>query len=273
MNVFTKTLLLLLAMIPTATAYTENFESFDEGAVIKEIPPSNYGLSIDVVRRGCSEKALIMDTSSPTGTSLHQPQHGKVLVLSPDGESPNPCEDGGVLKFKFSPGSYVSSIGLLVMDERVRILVFPDTPGNDSWAIDLPANGGEGYISVPINDVVKKINVKFKGTGAVTEIEFGCGGVLMDAGNGIDGCWYTAPDVGMSCHDVCAAHGGFDATASQHVGNAVGSLYWPDKEDGMDWASVECSSTDNDTNWGANGTIPDDTFSHSACYVNCACKK
>ena len=70
-----------------------------------------------------------MDTSSPTGTSLHQPQHGKVLVLSPDGESPNPCEDGGVLKFKFSPGSYVSSIGLLGMDERVRILVFPDTPG------------------------------------------------------------------------------------------------------------------------------------------------
>ena len=129
MNVFTKTLLLLLAMIPTATAYTENFESFDEGDIINEIPASNYELSIDVVRRGCSEKALIMDTSSPTGTSLHQPQHGKVLVLSPDGESPNPCEDGGVLKFKFSPGSYVSSIGLLGMDERVRILVFPDTPG------------------------------------------------------------------------------------------------------------------------------------------------
>ena len=270
---FANALFSFLAMIPAtaAVAYIEDFSSFDEGAIVKDINPSSL-INIEVVRRGCSEKALIMETSTPTGTSLHQPQRGKVLVLSPDGDSPIPCEDGGVLKFKFEPGSYISSIGLMNMDARARILVFPDTPGNDSWSIDLPANI-TGYISVPINDIVKKINVKFKGTGAVTEIKYGCGGALLDPGNGIDGCWYTAPATGMSCHDVCATHGGFDAVASQHVGNDAGSYYWPDKADGVDWGSVECSSNDNDINWGANGTVPEEMWSHSACYVNCACKE
>ena len=37
------------------------------------------------------------------------------------------------------------------------------------------------------------------------------------------------------------------------------------------WVSVECSSTDNNTNWGADGTWPDPSFSFPACFVNCAC--
>jgi hypothetical protein len=75
----------------------------------------------------------------------------------------------------------------------------------------------------------------------------------------------------MTCAEVCADHGGFDTTASQHSGNAVGFLFWPDKFNGGDWESIECSSTDNDTNWGANGEFPDANFWHDACYVNCAC--
>ena len=35
------------------------------------------------------------------------------------------------------------------------------------------------------------------------------------------GCWYTAPNLGMNCTQVCAGHGGFNVGTSQHVGNAV----------------------------------------------------
>lgn len=98
-----------------------------------------------------------------------------------------------------------------------------------------------------------------------------CNGVLSDPGNGITGCWYTAPTVSMSCDDVCAGHGGFDAAATQHTGNAAGVYFWPSKSFGSNWESVECSSTDNFTNWGANGNPPDPFFTHPACFVNCAC--
>jgi len=96
--------------------------------------------------------------------------------------------------------------------------------------------------------------------------EAACGGWSWN-----NACWYTAPTVGMSCNQVCASHGGFDVVGSAHVGNTVGSHFWPSKEDGTNWVSVECSSIDNNTNWGANGATPDGNFTHSSCYLNCAC--
>lgn len=98
-----------------------------------------------------------------------------------------------------------------------------------------------------------------------------CQGAQLNPGNGILGCWYTAPAPGMSCAQVCANHGGFDAVASQHVGNAIGVFFWPAKADRGDWEAIECSSTDNNTNWGANGQVPDPNWSFGACHVNCAC--
>jgi hypothetical protein len=71
--------------------------------------------------------------------------------------------------------------------------------------------------------------------------------------------------------ELCQTHGGFDAAQSQHNGNDVGQHFWPQKADGGDWETIECSSTDNNTNWGANGQNPKPNFSHPACYVNCAC--
>ena len=95
-----------------------------------------------------------------------------------------------------------------------------------------------------------------------------CGGWMWN-----NACWYTAPAVGMSCNQVCANYGGFDVAGSTHVGNDVGRHFWPNKADGSNWVSVECSSTDNNTNWGADGSTPDGDFTHAACYVNCACNK
>ena len=84
------------------------------------------------------------------------------------------------------------------------------------------------------------------------------------------GCWYTAPNVGMTCAQLCAGHCGFDQAGSVHVGNQVGMHFWPNKGNVGNWVATECSSTDNN-NWGANGGVPDPNWSHGACHVNCAC--
>lgn len=100
-----------------------------------------------------------------------------------------------------------------------------------------------------------------------------CGGLLFDPGNGIVGCWYTAPVVDRSCTEVCANRGGFNGQASQHTGNAVGKMFYPNKVDRGNWMTIECSSVDNNSNWGANGQPPDPAWSHTACHVNCACNQ
>lgn len=97
-----------------------------------------------------------------------------------------------------------------------------------------------------------------------------CDGWLFDAGGGM-GCWYNAPVVDMSCNQLCDTHGGFDIEASTHIGNPVGVHFWASKAGGGTWMSVEVSSIDNNTNWGATGDTPDGDFSHNQSLVNCAC--
>jgi cysteine-rich repeat protein len=97
-----------------------------------------------------------------------------------------------------------------------------------------------------------------------------CQGMSLNPGNGIIGCWYTGP-VGQSCTQVCQSHGGFNAAATKHTGNGIGKVFWPAKADRGTWQSIECSSVDNNTNWGANGSDPDPNFNHGSCHLNCAC--
>ncbi len=83
-------------------------------------------------------------------------------------------------------------------------------------------------------------------------------------------CWYTGLE-GETCDSVCSGNCGFDQGGTQHTGNAVGVHFWPAKANGGNWVELECSSTDNDTNWGANGGAPDAFYSFGSCHLNCAC--
>ncbi|MFT4622728.1 MAG: hypothetical protein ACI8PZ_001384 [Myxococcota bacterium] len=94
-----------------------------------------------------------------------------------------------------------------------------------------------------------------------------CGGYVDPV---LGGCWYTG-EVDQSCDVVCAPHGGYDAAGSTHSGNDIGMFFWPSKADGGTWVEVECSSIDNNTNWGANGGAPDPAWTHVACHANCSC--
>ena len=85
-----------------------------------------------------------------------------------------------------------------------------------------------------------------------------------------NGCWYNGNE-GESCEQTCAANCGFDPITSQHAGNTVGFNFWPGKAFGGDWVAIECSSTDNNTNWGANNTVPDGLYTFQSCHLNCSC--
>jgi hypothetical protein len=164
---------LFLAFTSAVAAFIEDFESFSPGDVVEQIVPGN-GMKIKVLGKGCSGDAMVFDSASPTGgdSDLFTEDKGNILILSEDGDASDPddCKTGGVLKFKFVQHAFVSSVGLLDHDEGARILVFK--PWGASYAIDVPPTSDNGYESIPINDVVWKINVKFKGSGAVTEIEY-----------------------------------------------------------------------------------------------------
>ncbi len=92
-----------------------------------------------------------------------------------------------------------------------------------------------------------------------------CGGLAYN-----NACWYVGA-LGQNCNSVCADKGGFDQQGTRHSGNQLGKYWFPEKASGSNWTTVECSSTDNNSNWGANGQLPNGGFSHRACYLHCAC--
>ncbi len=130
-------------------------------------------------------------------------------------------------------------------------LSIPLPPGTTVW-LEAAMPGDPGRIS---NVVVIELT------------DGACGGYVDPVWGG---CWYTGA-VSESCATVCADHGGFDSAASTHTGNDIGFHFWPSKADGGDWVEIECSSIDNNTNWGANGGAPDSSWTHSACHANCSC--
>ena len=103
------------------------------------------------------------------------------------------------------------------------------------------------------------------GCSSTCQNESTCGGWQWNGA-----CWYTG-GLGQTCTTVCASHCGFDVQGSKHTGNTVGFHFWPGKANGSNWVEIECSSTDNNTNWGANGGTPSGSYSHPHCHLNCAC--
>ena len=159
---FFKTCALLLALTPSVASFVEDFESFAPGDIIDTIVPGN-GYTIKVVPKGCSEKAMIFDSANPTAgdTDLSTTGKGNIMVVSEDGDpdAPNNCGSNNVLKFKFAPDAYVSSVGLLDIEEGARILVFPSS--GPSYGINVPPTSDNGYVSFPIHDTKSQMATRF----------------------------------------------------------------------------------------------------------------
>ena len=88
---------------------------------------------------------------------------------------------------------------------------------------------------------------------------------------GLNGRWLTSA-TSTSCNELCNSVGLlFDSSSSRHTGNAAGQHFYPGKSSGGNWESIECSSIENNHNWGANGGTPNGDWSRTTCHLNCAC--
>lgn len=162
-------------------------------------------------------------------------------------------------------------------------LVLQNNGGND---LTLNASGSFTFSTPILSGATYNVTVKTNpsgltctvasGSGTVTNANIGsvavtcnpCGGYLNNGG-----CWYVSASTGQSCNTVCASHGGFDAVHAKHTGNPICTHFFPAKANGSNWVETECCSTDNNTNWGANGNTPDPNWTFGACYVACACNQ
>ncbi len=131
------------------------------------------------------------------------------------------------------------------------------TSATVSGQFPLPLGGTIGFQG---SDVVQVVN------SAQVDVPCSASGYSGD-----NGCWYESA-LGASCNATCAGHGGFNPAGSQHTGNLLGRAFFPLKVSAGNLASVECSSVDNNTDWGATGDLPDGNYANPACYLACSCQ-
>ncbi len=156
-----------------------------------------------------------------------------------------------------------------ILPETINI-VTPPRNGNVNNPGDGTVNYRHGGVGFEADSFVYTVEDEDGGlsneaTVEITVFEVECAGWVNNGG-----CWYSGLE-GDSCNQTCAGHCGFDQVNAVHNGNPVGMHFWPQKANGGDWVEIECSSTDNNTNWGANGANPDEFYTFGTCHLNCAC--
>ncbi len=174
--------------------------------------------------------------------------------------------DAGSLRFAQAPVVGAPAIADLDGDGFADLEAsFADT------AIVLPPNAATGTVSGNLTTALGGV-APFVGSDVVhlvqsPQVDVACGAAGY---SGLDGCWYKSA-LGATCSATCQGHGGFNVQRSTHTGNLVGKGFFPLKTGGSSWQSVECSSTDNNTDFGANGSLADGSYSNPSCYLSCSC--
>lgn len=180
---------------------TIDFENFQKGDVVSDI---GYGISvraIKIVKRLLGTTAvaspMIFDTSDPSGDDLdlgtpnedfggpgvgtggemgspleNRVALGNVLIISENEDSiePDDSKFGGTLFFSFNSATYVETIGLLDNDEHA--VAFELLKQDDTTEEIFVADGGNNSFQEIVIDrgMLTGMNVKFKGSGAITHV-------------------------------------------------------------------------------------------------------
>lgn len=95
----------------------------------------------------------------------------------------------------------------------------------------------------------------------------------------LGGCWYlSARGAGESCNDTCAAHGGYDAVNSTHIGIGIGHHFFPDpdyNEAGGGQSPIEqiihCGGGGEVFIYAADGNPPDGNYTNALGCSQLAC--
>ncbi len=143
---------------------------------------TSQGVTISAT--GGSNKAMIFDTANPTGgdNDLSTTNLGKALIISEDGDSSDPDDNGGggTFTFMFDDPSDINRLSFLDLEEGAWVR-FYDAAGNEITSVTVSATGDNGQAIVDFDvSGVTRMEVELKGSGAIDNL-------VYDTTSGLDG--------------------------------------------------------------------------------------
>lgn len=131
---------------------------------------------VTISASGGSNQAMIFDTSNPTGgdSDLATNNLGKVLIISEDGDSNDPDDNGsgGTFTFDFDGAVTVNSLTFLDNEEG-SIVKFYDTDGNLMETVNVPGGSNNGQQNVSFDvEHVGSMEVTLCGSAAIDNLSF-----------------------------------------------------------------------------------------------------
>ena len=150
-----------------------DFNNLSAGTVVDN-EFSSQGVTISAV--GGSGKAMIFDTDNPTGgdDDLETSNLGGALIISEDGDSHDPDDegDGGKLIFTFDEPATVNRLTFLDIEEGAKV-IFYDASGEKIGYVNIDDTDNNGQL-IQDFDVsgVTSMEVKLFGSGAIDNLVF-----------------------------------------------------------------------------------------------------
>ncbi|MEM8578889.1 MAG: Ig-like domain-containing protein, partial [Pseudomonadota bacterium] len=150
-----------------------DFNDLGRGTVVDN-EYKDQGVTISAI--GGSNKAMIFDSAKPTGgdSDLKTDNLKKVLIISEDGKSNDPDDNGGggTLRFVFDEPASVKSLTFLDIEETAKVK-FYDADNNLIKTVDIAATGNNGQREVEFDvDGASRMDVQLAGSGAIDNLAF-----------------------------------------------------------------------------------------------------
>ncbi|MEL6618389.1 MAG: tandem-95 repeat protein [Pseudomonadota bacterium] len=177
-----------------------NFNDLAAGTVVDN-EFSSQGVTISAA--GGSNKAMIFNTAHPTGGDhdLETSNLGKALIISEDGDSHDPDDNGsgGTFFFNFDAPSSINRLTFLDIEEGARVKFF-DAHGNHIKTVHIDDTDDNGQLIQDFDvDGVARMEVTLHGSGAIDNLVFdnsGLDGIVENDNDGdlIDLAYDGDPD-------------------------------------------------------------------------------
>ncbi|WP_390914501.1 cadherin-like domain-containing protein [Pseudosulfitobacter sp. SM2401] len=152
---------------------TVNFNELATGTIVDN---EYQAQGVTISATGGSGDAMIFDTSNPTGGDgdLATTNLGNVLIISEDGDSNDPDDNGsgGTFHFAFDDATSVEQLTFLDLEQNATVRFF-DENGTQIGQQTILATGDNGQSIVDFNtDGVYSMQVTLAGSGAVDNLVF-----------------------------------------------------------------------------------------------------
>ena len=152
-----------------------NFIDFNDLSAGTVVDNEFRAEGVTISAAGGANVAMVFDTDNPTGGDydLATSNLGNVLIISEDGDSSDPDDNGsgGTFFVNFDSETSVESLTLLDVEERAWIRFF-DADGNLIDQVDAQtSNNGQVVVNFDVEGVVR-MEVVLAGSGAIDNLVF-----------------------------------------------------------------------------------------------------